>query len=431
MKNKIMKLKNKGFTLIELIVIIAVLGILVLVAAPKFLGHTEDAKLAQIKNDIKSYESQAIIKLAINPSLQSEWTSLTAEEMEEINNSNKAIDKKGNIVDNLVGGKNYVLDFDEVNSKLKGQFIWTSNDKLIYYDENSNIKVANNNDATNIQENDEKDKDVTPPLEYTPETDFTWIADNSGYYTAANPASKGYYKYVGTGDDTVVIPPTIYGTEMTSYYKMFFNSGSDVRKVVSKNKNVTDVSWMFYNVNTPSLDLTQFDTSNITNMGYMFSGIKATTIAGLEKFNTSNVTDMQSMFYASTISTLDLRNFDTSKVTVMSNMFNGSKATSINLSSFDTSNVTLMMSMFAGIQATKIEGLEKFNTSKVTNMMSMFSNSQLTELDLSSFDTSNATMVGSMFLNSKVTTAYARTQTDINKFNATTSKPATLTFVIK
>lgn len=58
MKNK------KGFTLIELIVVIAVLGILVLLATPKFIGYVEDAKVAQIKNDVKAYESAyTVLKL--------------------------------------------------------------------------------------------------------------------------------------------------------------------------------------------------------------------------------------------------------------------------------------------------------------------------------------------------------------------------------
>lgn len=45
LKDEISKLKKKGFTLTELIVLIAVLGILVLMAAPKFLGYTADAKM--------------------------------------------------------------------------------------------------------------------------------------------------------------------------------------------------------------------------------------------------------------------------------------------------------------------------------------------------------------------------------------------------
>lgn len=55
MKNK------KGFTLIELIVVIAVLGIIVLLATPKFIGYVEDAKVAQIKNDIKAHDSAYIV----------------------------------------------------------------------------------------------------------------------------------------------------------------------------------------------------------------------------------------------------------------------------------------------------------------------------------------------------------------------------------
>lgn len=49
--------RKAGFTIIELIVVIAVIAILVLLATPKFLGYTQKAKTTQILNDVKAAEN--------------------------------------------------------------------------------------------------------------------------------------------------------------------------------------------------------------------------------------------------------------------------------------------------------------------------------------------------------------------------------------
>ena len=156
---------------------------------------------------------------------------------------------------------------------------------------------------------------------------------------------------------------------------------------------------------------TYINNKPIVSMSYMFGGSKATTL-DLSNFDTSNVTDMSKMFQSSKATTLDVSNFDTSNITDMSRMFDRSQATTLDLSNFDTSNVTDMSWMFWGSKATTLD-VSNFNTSKVTNMNCMFSSSQATTLDVSNFDTSNVTDMGYMFYNStNLKTIYVS-----NKFN--------------
>lgn len=164
---------------------------------------------------------------------------------------------------------------------------------------------------------------------------------------------------------------------------------------------VTNMGSMFYDVtNLTSLNLSNFNTSQVTSMRYMFYDASKLTTLNLSSFNTSQVTDMYAMFYgASKLTSLNLSNFDTSQVTNMEAMFcDTSSLTTLNISNFDTSKVTSMRHMFSGMSNITTLNLSSFNTSKVTDMGGMFNSmSNLTTLDLSNFDTSNVTDMRSMF----------------------------------
>ena len=48
---------NKGFTLLEIIVVVFILSLLVAIVAPRIIGRTDDARIAQAKVQIKNFET--------------------------------------------------------------------------------------------------------------------------------------------------------------------------------------------------------------------------------------------------------------------------------------------------------------------------------------------------------------------------------------
>ena len=148
----------------------------------------------------------------------------------------------------------------------------------------------------------------------------------------------------------------------------------------------------FYASSLKKVDLNGFNTSNVTDMSYMFEYCDGLVSLDLSGFDTTNVKNMSGMFEGcSSLTDLDLRSFDTSNVTSMMGMFYGcSSLASVNVGSFNISNVTSLSSMFSYCSSLTNLDLSDFNTSNITNMDSMFSDcSSLVNLDLSGFDMSS------------------------------------------
>ena len=228
-----------------------------------------------------------------------------------------------------------------------------------------------------------------------------------------DPATESVYYYAE--------PEKVYlNTDSSSMFRSEY--GEKIKNILElelsnfDTSKVTNMYAMFRGVsNLTTLNLSNFNTSQVTNMNSMFNGMSNVTNLNLSNFDTSKVTGMNSMFFGmSSLTTLDLSNFDTSKVTNTALMFDGvSNLITLNLSNFDTSQVTDMGGMFNGMSNLTTLNLSNFNTSNVTDMRYMFYDmSSLATIDLSSFDTSKVTNMTSMFDDMSNLTAL-----DLSNFN--------------
>ena len=103
---------------------------------------------------------------------------------------------------------------------------------------------------------------------------------------------------------------------------------SNVTKVVfdpsfTGARPTTTYDWFYGMTNLQSVTgLSYLNTSEVTNMAYMFMWCTSLTSLDVSRFNTSKVTSMRSMFkYCTGLTSLDLGSFNTSKVNSMYNMF--------------------------------------------------------------------------------------------------------------
>ncbi len=311
------------------------------------------------------------------------------------------------VVTNPYVGKAVMTEGLNFNNKLKA--LETATNKIQHF-KKSTVVPATSMDAVNI-EDEESDYEIKLWLDPTDKTAYYFSEVETVYL---NKDSK--YTFRGMSNLTSLDLSGFNTSNVTSMYYMFYGMSNLTSLNLSSfdTSKVTDMGSMFaYMYRLTSLDLSNFDTSKVTDMSAMFFDTKLTSL-NLSGFNTSQVTIMHSMFYGTRLTSLDLSGFNTSQVTNMGLMFYGmSNLTSLNLSSFDTSKVMDMHHMFYGVSNLASLNLSNFDTSKVTNMEYMFCGmSNLTSLDLSNFDTSNVTNMDDMFYNMSNLTSL-----DLSNFN--------------
>lgn len=282
------------------------------------------------------------------------------------------------------------------NSRLRS--LETATDKIEHFKKNSTAPIATIN-TVNV-ENDDSDYEIKMWLDPTDRTAY-YYAEPEKVYLNENSVSMFSDMRSLTSLDL-----SNFDTSRVMDMGSMFASSSNLTSLDLSNfdtSKVTNMSNMFSTMfSLSSLNVSNFDTSKVTNMDYMFAYLYSLTSLNLSNFDTSKVANMSSMFYNSFgFTSLNLSNFDTSNVTNMNNMFSNMRSlTSLDLSSFNTTNVTDMSSMFSGMAALTSLNISSFNTENVTDMNGMFANmSSIESLDLSSFNTKNVIKFRGMFYN--------------------------------
>ena len=170
-----------------------------------------------------------------------------------------------------------------------------------------------------------------------------------------------------------------------NYVWQFSSIGSHYIKYNFK-KPLTKTNFLFYKCKfLTEIDLTNFDTKNVTNMENMFDGCNSLKKINLTNVNTRNTLSMYGMFgECSSLENIDFIFFNTEKVQNMQKMFfHCVSLKELDLSFFNTKNVTTMRSMFSGCSKIQSIDLSNFTASVLKDISYMFNGcTNLTYLDV-------------------------------------------------
>ena len=376
MKNK------KGFTLVELLAVIAILAILVIIALPNVINMYNKAQKETFLTEAKKVYSESEKKFISNSISNKQTKIINSEDSTKLYMTGKKLqycvilNNSGKVTSMKVSNGKWIASLDNNKTIDKLTIDDLEEGNLDNYECGSQSVDSNSYNCT-------FNGNMVQGAEFI-DGKYTYrYMQKVGY----NVNEKGIITWVNISTDG-------WGVSLTDKNSTEMVSGKTCSTI--NNIPVVSMSYMFFDSNASTVDVSEFDTKNVVDMQGMFSGCQATVINGFKNFDTSNVTNMRDMFYDSKVVTFDL-------------------------SSFDTSNVTNMRYMFYNNKASKLE-LANFNTKNVTDMSGMFYQSEASIIDISGFDTSNVTDMNYMFNNTKnLKTIYASDKFVTNKVTSSTN----------
>lgn len=175
--------------------------------------------------------------------------------------------------------------------------------------------------------------------------------------------------------------------------------------------NVTSLSNAFKDcTNLKSLDITGWNTSKVEAMAATFDNCSSLEeIKGLEDIDTSNVTTMRFLFNHNVLKSLDLSKWNTSNVTDFLGIFNVSKITDLSsIANLDTSKVTNMQQVFRYVNYETIDISGWINNSNLLYTNFMFNHATIKNLYMNKLSFDSVTSHLNMFESANITNIYVK-----------------------
>ena len=269
-------MNKKGFTLVELLAVIAILAVIVIIAVPNIVRLFTESKKGTFVTEVQTVYNETVKKY-INSSMKGEkLTTISSKDSSKL-------DMTGEDLDYCI-----ILDGQGKVEKLA-----VGNNS--YYIMLNNVENINSITKENVQEGKLNDMKcdasafkVKLDCKFDGKMEYGAEYVNGQYtYRYKMKGALFYQKWLGTDTDGwgVVLTDKASTAPVTTDLCTTIND-----------KPVVFTTYMFEDSKATKIDLSSFNTSNVTDMSGMFSRSAATEIKGLENFDTSNVTNMGDMF---------------------------------------------------------------------------------------------------------------------------------------